>query len=322
MKTNKKEDKYSAVWLSHSSASDFLKCPRLYFLKNIWKNDKGNKVNIVSPYLSLGLAVHQTIEPLATLKVDERLEFLSNKDNVMETFNKNFDKFRGKTGGFEDAGTEEEFKKRGQEMIQNVLNNPGPLKSKTVKYYNGDFIPNFFLSEKDNIILCGLVDWVEYLESTDSLKVIDFKTGKNDEKDDSMQLPIYKLLVENLQKRKVTSCAYWYLDRDKFPKSVEIVDEDLEEIKNKLLRVGLEIKNKKGGFPNSRFKDMEKNFPCSIGVGCRNCKEFEIIKNYVADNERIEYLGQGEYKQDLYLVKKVIPMEITSTEETGEVQTI
>jgi len=31
--------------------------------------------------------------------------------------------------------------------------------------------------------------------------VVDFKTGKNEEKEDSRQLPIYKILLDNLQNK-------------------------------------------------------------------------------------------------------------------------
>lgn len=302
------DNKYTAVWLSHSSMSDFLKCPRLYYLRNIWKNERGNKINIVSPALSLGSAVHQTIEPLANLKADERLEKFKTPENllaqeglnpeIINIFEKNWKKFSGKMGGFTDSETESNYKLEGRRMIETVMQNPGPIGRKTVKYYTGDFIPNIYLSEKENIILCGLVDWVEYLEETDSLRVIDFKTGKNDENEESMQLPIYKILVESLQKRKVTSAAYWYLERDKFPKSVELNDEDIEELKNKMLEIGLEIKKRKSG------ENIEENFKCKYDGDCRACRDFELIRNYKDNTDKVEYLGQGEYKQDLYFIKK------------------
>jgi ATP-dependent helicase/DNAse subunit B len=295
---NKKQDKYNAVWLSHSSISDFLKCPRLYYLKNIWKNKEGSKVNIVSPFLSLGSAVHQTIEPLALIKTEERMN-----QPLLEIFNKNWEKFEGEMGGFSDRETEEIYKQQGLEMIRNVLENPGILNKKTVKFYTGDFIPNIYLSEKDNIILCGLVDWVEYEEATDTLRVVDFKTGKNDEKEDSLQLPIYKILVEALQKRKVSKGAYWYLARDKFPKNVEILDEDLEDIKNKILKIGLDIKKRKNVVNK---KDLEKNFLCERGDSCYACKQFELIKmsdENPGSAENVKYLGLGEYKQGLYFIK-------------------
>jgi ATP-dependent helicase/DNAse subunit B len=293
--TKQQQSKYTAIWLSHSSISDFLKCPRLYYLKNIWKNERGNKVNTVSPHLSLGLAVHQTIEPLANLKTEERFE----KD-LLQIFENNWKKFQGITGGFEDIETEKDFKERGIQMIKNVIENKGPFAHKTVKFYTGDFIPNIYLSEEENIILCGLVDWVEYIEKDDTLRVVDFKTGRNDEKEESMQLPIYKILVEALQKRKVSSGAYWYLDRDKFPKNIELLDEDIEEVKKKILEIGKEIKSRK---KISKGMSMEDNFNCKYREGCFACKEFELIRNYTVDTNQIKYLGQGEYKQDLYFIK-------------------
>ncbi len=71
---SKKKDKYSAVWVSHSSMGDFLKCPRAYYLHNVYKNpDTGRKITIVNPALSLGSAVHATLEALKELPAEERL---------------------------------------------------------------------------------------------------------------------------------------------------------------------------------------------------------------------------------------------------------
>jgi len=299
MKRKIEQTKYNALWLSHSSLSDYLKCPRLYYLRNIWKNNEGRKVNIVNPHMSLGSAVHQTIEPLANVQTENRFS-----KNLLEVFDNIWEKYSGEKGGFTSKEEELEFKARGENMIKNVIENPGPLAHKTVKFYQGDFIPNIYLSEKENIILCGLVDWVEYIEKNDTLKVIDFKTGLKDEKEDSYQLPIYKILVESLQKRKVLNGAYWYLDRDKTPKTVELNDEDVEEIKSNILKKGIEMKGKKDSSSNS--KELEENFSCPDG-GCRNCKDFELIKQYDADKDsvdNIKYIGTGEYKQDLYFVLK------------------
>jgi len=55
---------------------------------------------------------------------------------------------------------------------------------------------------------------LEYEEESDSVRIIDFKTGKNEEPEDSLQLPIYLLLATNTQSKKVSGASYWYLDRD------------------------------------------------------------------------------------------------------------
>src|SRR3989344_4665660 len=69
-----KQDKYNAVWVSHSSISDFLKCPRAYFLRNMYKNERGRKINLVGPALSLGISVHDTLEGLLKYKAEERAQ--------------------------------------------------------------------------------------------------------------------------------------------------------------------------------------------------------------------------------------------------------
>jgi ATP-dependent helicase/DNAse subunit B len=216
-------DKYSAVWVSHSSMGDFLKCPRAYYLKNIYKNPKtGRKINIVSPALSLGQSVHEVVEGLGEFKVAERFE----RDLIKE-FDKAWVKISGKRGGFKTAEEEQEYKIRGSAMIKRVIENPGPLLQKTVKIKDGHngMPPNFFLSEKENIILCGKIDWLVYREEDDSVHILDFKTGKHDESEESLQLPIYLLLAKTLQKRKINGASYWYLDRDDSPKEVVLPEE-------------------------------------------------------------------------------------------------
>ncbi len=270
----------------------------------------GRKVNIVSQYMSLGSAVHQVLEPLALLKSEERSDKIKSGE-LLNIFENVWKKYSGLLGGFETKEEEDNFKEQGIVMIKNVLENPGPIVNKTIKFYTGDFIPNIYLSEKDNIILCGLVDWVEYIEKTDSLRVLDFKTGKNDEKEDSLQLPIYKILVDSLQKRKVQDGAYWYLARDKFPKSKELLDEDMEEVKKEILEIGLEIKKLKTP-PN-----VEANFVCKYS-GCKSCLEFELVKNYKEDTDKLKYVGVGEYNQDLYFLKKENKVHINFKEENFE----
>jgi len=192
-------DKYNAVWVSHSSIGDFIKCPRLYYLHNVYKNEAGRKINLTSPALSLGIAVHETLEGLSKFKVEERFV-----KSLEETFEEQWEKVSGKMGGFKSEAEEFEAKQRGRKMILRVAQNPGPLANKTVKLqpaHNG-MPPNIFLSEEENIILNGKIDWLEYVPHDDSIRVIDFKTGKNEEKEGSLQLPIYLLLLNNLQKEK------------------------------------------------------------------------------------------------------------------------
>lgn len=281
------QDKYSAVWVSHSSMGDFIKCPRAYYLHNIYKSPKtGRKINVVSPALSLGQAVHNTLEALKELPVSERLLRLG--ESIFTDYEKEWSKVSGKKGGFTSDEIESDSKVRGRGMIERVLKNPGPLARKTVKLpkSKNDMPPNFYLSDEHNIILCGLIDWLEYVEEGDSLKVLDFKTGKHEESEDSLQLPIYLLLLNALQKRKVSGAAYWYLDKDDNPIDVKLPS--AEEAREKVLAVAVRVKEAR----------EKKEFECPRGEGgCFACRPFEKILRGEA-----EYIGVGGYGQDVYLM--------------------
>ncbi len=274
------QDKYSAVWVSHSSLGDFLKCPRAYYLHNVYKNPQtGRKINLINPALALGQAVHEAVEGLANFKAEERLS-----QPLMDHFEKAWEAVSGEKGGFKSADEEEEVKERGKSMIKRVLENPGPLLNKTIKLKETGMPPNFYLSEEDNIILCGKIDWLEYIPEDDSVRVLDFKTGKNEEDPESLQLGIYHLIVKNCQKRKVSGAGYWYLDKDDKP--VEVNLPGIEEAKKKVLNVARKVKQAR----------ENKEFECQKG-GCFACRPYEKIINGEA-----RFVGVGGYNQELYSV--------------------
>ena len=274
------QDKYKSVWVSNSSMNDFLQCRRLYYLRNIYKDPTTRKkINITNPSLTLGQSVHEVLEALATLPASERLQqpLLAIYDTVWE-------KYSGKKGGFRSKPEEEEYKERGRDMLRRVLDNPGPLSNKAIRLKPGqnNMPPNYYLSTDHNIILCGRIDWLEYLPETDSVHIIDFKTGKNEEKDDSMQLPIYCLLVKNCQKRNIHKVSYWYLSQEDGMK--ERVLPDTDEAAEKILAVALEMKKAR----------EEGVFECAR-LGCWSCLPFEAILKGQA--ELVNSVGY----QDIYI---------------------
>ena len=285
-------DKYTAVWVSHSSMGDFLKCPRLYYLHNMYKDQgTGRKMSIVSPHMSLGIAVHEVLEGLGNYPANERM-----KRDLRATFEEEWLKVTGIRGGFTGAEMEEEFKLRGKEMINTVIKDPRFLVNKRIKLPKEKMNPNYYLSEDDNIILNGQVDWIEYLDD-DTLHIIDFKTGKNEEKDGSLQLPIYLLLCNALQKRKVTRASYWYLESDKI---VEKELPDLEKARRDVYDVALRVK----------LARDKNEFSCLNGKdGCMNCRVYENILKWkkMSEDERKEdtsvtSVGIGGFNQDLFVV--------------------
>ena len=276
-------DNNNSTWVSHSSINDFIKCPRLYFLRNIYKNQRGRKIAIVTPHLSLGKAVHDTLEGLAEFAAEKRFAV-----PLHETFERNWRKISGISGGFKTIKEEDDFKERGMNMIRRVNRNPGPLLNKTIKLKdkdNGDLL-NIYLSKKEEIVLCGKIDWLEYVDADDTVRVIDFKTGKSAEKKDSLQLPIYALLLNKLQKRKISGASYWYVDKEDRPTPVELPNVELSY--GKVLAIAQKVKTARD----------KKQFDCPNGEhGCYSCGPFERILQ-----GRAEFVGVDENDKEIYIV--------------------
>lgn len=287
------QDKYTATWVSHSSISDFLQCPRAYYLKNVYKDPQTNKkVQLVSPALSLGSAVHEVLESLSQLKLEERFRV-----PLIEKFQSAWAKTSGERGGFFSRDLEANYKARGEEMIRRVEKNPGPIERLAVKIQKD--LPYFWLSDEDNIILCGKIDWLEYLPDTDSVHIIDFKTGKNEEDSASLQLPIYCLLATKCQGRNVSQASYWYLD---FNDNLTPQDlPNLEDSEKEILKIARDISTAR---KLGRFK-------CPQGDnGCRNCSPFEKI---LTGNAKL--VGEDEFGRMLY----ALPPESKSEDAMGSV---
>lgn len=272
-------DKYTAVWVSNSSINDFLACPRLYYLRNVYKDPKtGHKINIINPSLALGQIVHEVLEALSFLPAQDRL-----KESLLDNYNVAWEKVTGRLGGFHDADEELEVKERGRKMMQRVMDNPAPLLNKAIKIKQE--LPNYYLSTDENIILCGRIDWLEYVAADDSVHIIDFKTGKYDERPDSLQLPIYHLLVKNCQSKRVSKASYWYLDRNNEPTEVEL--SSIEDSYNTVLTLAKKVKQTR----------LKRDYSCRKN-GCRDCRPFEAILKGEA-----EFVGVGGYGQDTYVLK-------------------
>jgi ATP-dependent helicase/DNAse subunit B len=274
-------DKFTATWVSHSSIADFLACPRAYYLKNIYKDPKTNhKVQVMSPPLALGSVVHEVIESLSTIPTEDRF-----REPLAPKYEKVWlEKATGKKGGFFDKESEDHYFNQGKEMIKRVVDHPGPLANLAVKITME--LPYYWLSEKDNIILCGKIDWLEYLQKTDTVHIIDFKTGKSSESPTSLQLPIYHLLVHNTQKRKVEKASYWYLQRKNKPEKKKLPD--LVKAHKKVLEIAKKIK---------LARQLER-FKCPDN-GCFRCNDLETVIKGGA-----ELVNVNDYGNDVYVINK------------------
>jgi hypothetical protein len=227
--------------------------------------------------MALGSAVHEVLESLSVLPTDKRFDI-----SLIERFQTSWKKVSGQMGGFSDQATEDSYKKRGEDMLRRVMLHPGPLAEKAVKIKMD--LPYYWISEEDNLILCGKLDWLKYNESDDSVSILDFKTGVGEESVDSLQLPIYHLLAHNCQTREVKKASYWYIARDDL--AVEKKLPDLDKSKELVMKVGKEIK---------LARQLER-FKCKEGEGgCKHCLPLEKIIR----GESV-FVGTGDYGTDLY----------------------
>lgn len=264
------------IFISYTSLSDFLKCPRSYFLKNIYRDPKtGFRIQVASPYLSLGSTVHDAVKWYLDLKGQVT------KKQLEEKYRNLWLKYRGKRGGFESLEQEGDFGKRGLKMLDNFFQN-APRLEKTTHQVT---FPKLHLFE--DVILMGNFDFVG--EKKDgSLHVVDFKTGANDEKD-PIQLYIYAILAEaNLQK-EVTSASFWYLDREDKPRG--IVLDPLEPKLQWLKEKAGELKKVIG----------QGNWICIKGEElCRDCGDYQAILDEKGEFQFTDY----RYKKDVYYLPK------------------
>ena len=274
------KDKYSALWVSHSRINDFKACPRAYYLKYIYRNPKtGHKMKLMTSPLALGQVVHDVLDSLKELPTKDRF-----KISLVGKLHELWEKIEGKKGGFMDSSLEQQYKTRAEEMLLRVMKNPGPLARLAVKLKMD--LPYFWLSEEKNIILSGKIDWMEYLPDTDSIHIIDFKTSKNEEKEDSLQLPIYYILARKCQARHISRMSYWYLER----KEDGLVEQELPDEKvilNTIIENALEI----------QLATKLGRFKCKQPDGCYSCKPLELLLKGEG-----EFVGVNNYKEDIYVL--------------------
>jgi ATP-dependent helicase/DNAse subunit B len=246
--------------------------------------NSNNKIQIINPHLSLGQAVHEVIESLATIKTDNRFD-----TPLIKRFDQAWENVTGKKGGFLNIEEENLYKKRGEAMLERVRLNPGPIAKPAVKI-NME-LPNFPLTTDGDLILCGKIDWLEYISESNSVNIIDFKTSQESKEDpDSLQLPIYHLLVKNCQKYNVSGAYYWYIEQSDTPSEKTLPD--YNQSYEKVLAIAMKIK----------LARQLDSFTCPNGEsGCRECNPYQQIIN-----------GKGEFihtdnrnKKDVYLLSSL-----------------
>ncbi len=274
----RKQSKFvkDAIFLSNTSLSDFLSCPRAYYLKNIYRDPRNNyRLQIASPYLSLGATVHDVIKWYLTSEDVPSLE------ETKQKFRDLWGKYSGKRGGFTSGQDETDFVNRGLKILENFVKNARRLE----KLAPPASFPKYPLLP--DVILTGNMDFVGLLPD-DSLHVVDFKTGSKDE-ESPLQLYIYTILSENYYGMPVKKASFWYLDREDSPKEAVLdnVEQNLKWLEDKACLV-------KEAWAANLWECAQED-----GL-CRDCRDYQAIID-----------GQGElmysdhaFKKEVYFLPK------------------
>jgi hypothetical protein len=264
------------IYVSYTSLSDFLKCPRSYYLKNVYRDtQQGFKLQIINPYLVLGSTVHDAIKwYLESPKKPSR-------EQTLDQFRNYWRKYHGKKGGFSDDNEEASFGIRGLKMLDNFLDHVEVLEP------CAPFIsfPKYNLI--DNILMIGNFDFVGFCPDG-TLHIVDFKTGTHDE-ESTLQLYMYAILAEEVFKKKVSKASFWYLDRDDGPREIVLdpLDGQLEWLQTKALLLKQAIDDNK--WVCAKEPD---------GL-CRDCKDYQAL----LDGKGEFLFSDFRYKKEIYYLK-------------------
>lgn len=267
----------NAVFISPSSLGDFEKCPQLYYYRNVYKSPTGLKIQIINPPLALGQAVHDTLEQFLKLTPSER-----NKEELLKILEIVWSNLKSEKGGYSSETEENEQHGKAVSMLDRFWKHEH---FKTAEKFK---IPDFPKVELGNdIILTGKLDWIE--KEGDFFHLIDFKTGKNEERDDSKQLPIYAVLISNILGSSNIKTSYWYLDHedDLTPTPFGNIEETKAEL------------TQKGGI--LKLVRQTNSYRCkSSGESCWACKDILAVAKGKGKLVSVDYTRN----QEIYILPK------------------
>jgi hypothetical protein len=281
-----------AIFLSPSSLADFDKCPQLYYYRNVYRSARGLKIQLINPALALGQTVHDALDQFLRPPPVQRT-----KDELDRIYGLVWGNVGGEKGGFGSLQEEAEYKKRGEQMLDRFWANEHFQETEGVK------IPSFPKVELGNdLILTGKLDWVE--KEGDSYKVVDFKTGKNEEREDSWQMPIYAFLVSRVLKTDKISACYWYLDKDDQLMACTLPD----------LGKTLAYLRQKGEIV--KMVRQTNSFRCQSGKeSCWACRDFLAITQGKGKLVSVDPVNR---KQEIYIVNRSAGEQVPEVKPEGE----
>lgn len=277
----------NAIFISPSSLSDFEKCPQKYYYSQVYRSPRGLKIQVVNPALALGATIHDVLDQFLKLPASQRTQ-----NELKRILDWAWQGIAGEKGGFLSQEEEDEARQRAANMLDRFWANSRFQKIEPVK------MPSFPRVELGNdLILTGKLDWIE--KEGDTYHIIDFKTGKNEEKEDSQQLPIYSVLASRILNTTKIRTSYWYLDKDEeitpFPEA------DLERTFQDLQQKGEIIK----------MVRQTKSYRCQSGLeSCWACRDMHAVAQ---GKGKLVHLDPVNRKQEIYILPNETVVEETAT---------
>ncbi|MBM7616312.1 RecB family exonuclease [Alkaliphilus hydrothermalis] len=232
------------LYLSHSSIQVFHTCKRRFKYKHIDRIKP--KENLANKYLSFGQSVHTALAKY-NLLTDETYRTV---ENLHKLLRKNWIR-----QGYESIEEERDFGLRALDMLSNYHSNPLDQGKKNLLVEE-----MIYLDIDGKFTLCGKLD-KSYLRNDDSIETTDYKTGKNIEAIDTLQMPIYLLLTKSKLGCFPDTVSYYFLAHGE--KITQDVNESyIKESIDFLWEISEEIIS-------------ERKYPCSPSPYCsNNCEYF------------------------------------------------
>lgn len=282
---------------SPSKISCFYKCPKQYHFSYVdpvyskMKNQLNKYPENIWPFNTIGRAIHNAITLFYHLPKDQRTEE-NLKEQLKMTWTSeamwNKKPPLEKWGGFESLQEEREYYKESVLMLKNFLKiaEVSPdfkyLPTDNFKKSIDDYI-NLITPISKDYDISGKFDLI--VNEGNSLHIIDFKTGKNEEGADDFQLRFYKLLAEEKFSKPVGKTSFYFL-RSGSIKESRSKKEDSEKIKKEILEKINEIKSTKDFVP----------LPSGL---CKFCLYKTFCPKKQEVSQRIKNIRKEDYPNDL-----------------------
>lgn len=233
-----KQTRYQADKISYTDLEAFADCPLKFYYGKVLRLPTPS-----TPPQILGQTIHRTLEWAAKSEMDGIKPDL---DLLTGDFENRWKKIR-----FADPDQKERMRQRGTELLAEYIKMDSEIESEPFE------LEKVFEVGLESAKLTGRIDRIDKIES--GLLVIDYKTGKKDEKKlrKDLQLPIYSLACKELYNEYPSETMYMFLgdgEPHKQPSDPESLDGVRSEIEERIKAIN------------------ESSFTATPGSACRLCE--------------------------------------------------